>query len=68
MTPKESEEIKNQGQELLDKGLIREILSPSIVPIVLSLKKDGGWRMCIVSRYITKSQSSTNFHYPILMI
>jgi hypothetical protein len=42
----ENEEVKRQVQDLLDKGLVRESLSPCVVPTVLSLKKDGGWRMC----------------------
>jgi hypothetical protein len=46
LTLRENEEVKNQVQELLDKGLVREILSPCVVPTVLSPKKDGGWRMC----------------------
>jgi hypothetical protein len=52
LTPQENEEVKNQVQDLLDKGLVREILSPCVVPTVLSPKKDGGWRMCTDSRAI----------------
>ena len=54
MTPKENEEIKIQVQDLLDKGLVRESLSPCIVPIIISPKKDGGWRMCIDCRQTNK--------------
>jgi hypothetical protein len=46
LTPQENEEVKRQVQDLLEKCLVREILSPCPVPTVLSLKKDGGWRMC----------------------
>jgi hypothetical protein len=42
LTPQENEEVKRQVQELLDKGLVRESLSPCVVPTVLSLKKDRG--------------------------
>ena len=54
MTPKENEEIKNQIQEQLDKGMIKEILIPYVVPTILSPKKDGGWRMCTDSIDINK--------------
>ena len=33
-------------KDLLDKGLIQEILSPCVVTTVLILNKDGGCRMC----------------------
>jgi hypothetical protein len=42
LTPQENEEVKRQVQDLMDKGLIRERLSPCVVPRVLSPKKDGG--------------------------
>ena len=41
LTPRENGEVKKKFQELLDKGLITEILSPCAVPTVLSPKKNG---------------------------
>jgi hypothetical protein len=40
LTLQENEEVKRQVQDLLDKGLVRESLSPCDVPTVLSPKKD----------------------------
>ena len=66
LTPRENEEIKNQVQELLDKGLVRESLSPCTVPTVLSPKKNGGWRMCTDSRAIKKITIKYRFTLPIM--
>jgi hypothetical protein len=64
LTPRENEEVKNQVQERLDKGLVRESLSPCVLPTVLSPKKDGGWRICTDSRSINKITIRYRFPLP----
>jgi hypothetical protein len=51
-TPEETKEIQRQVQDLLDKGYVREFLSPCAVPVILVPKKDGSWRMCVNCRAI----------------
>jgi hypothetical protein len=64
LKPQENQEVKKQVQELLDKCLVRESLSPCVVPTVLSPKNDGGWRMCTDSRAINKITIRYRFPLP----
>jgi hypothetical protein len=64
LTPQDNEEVNNQVQELLDKGLVREILSPCAVATVLNPRKDGVWRMCTDSRDINNITIMYRFPLP----
>ena len=54
MAPTELKELKEQLQELLDKGFIRPSASPWGAPILFVKKKDGTMRLCIDYRELNQ--------------
>ncbi|XP_049349487.1 uncharacterized protein LOC125814081 [Solanum verrucosum] len=61
--PAETKELSRQVEELLEKGLIKESLSPCAIPVILVRKKDGTWRMCIDCRAVNKIM--VKYRHPI---
>jgi hypothetical protein len=63
MPPKELAELKNQLQELLDKGYIRPSSSPWGCPTLFVKKKDGSLRLCVDYRPL--NAVTINNKYPL---
>jgi hypothetical protein len=49
---------------MLDKGLVREILSPCVIPTILSPNRDGEWIICTNSRAINNITIRYRFPLP----
>ncbi|MCO5552444.1 hypothetical protein L7F22_005955 [Adiantum nelumboides] len=60
----QNEEIMNQVKDLLKKGLIQSSTSPYSSSVLLVLKKDGSWRMCINYRALNKITIKNTFPIP----
>jgi len=64
MAPTELRELKEQLQELLDRGFIRPSVSPWGAPVLFVKKKDGSMRMCIDYRELNRVTVKNRYPLP----
>ncbi|GJW89545.1 putative nucleotidyltransferase, ribonuclease H [Tanacetum coccineum] len=64
MAPIELKELKDQLQELLERGFIRPSVSPWGAPILFVKKKDGSMRLCIDYRELNKITIRNRYPLP----
>nr|GFC01373.1 putative reverse transcriptase domain, aspartic peptidase domain protein [Tanacetum cinerariifolium] len=64
MVPVELKELKDQLQELLERGFIRPSVSPWGAPVLFVKKKDGSMRLCIYYRELNKITIRNRYPLP----
>nr|GEX33053.1 putative reverse transcriptase domain-containing protein [Tanacetum cinerariifolium] len=64
MAPIELKELKDQLQELLERGFIRPSMSPWGAPVLFVKKKDGSMRLCIDYRESNKITIRNRYPLP----
>ncbi|KAK9065033.1 hypothetical protein SSX86_016416 [Deinandra increscens subsp. villosa] len=64
MAPLELQELKEQLQELLDRGFIRPSVSPWGAPVLFVKKKDGSMRLCIDYRELNRVTIRNKYPLP----
>jgi hypothetical protein len=64
MTANQLAELKEQLQELLDKGYIHPSASPWGAPIIFVPKKDGTQRMCVDYRFLNEVTVKNKYPLP----
>ena len=64
MAPLELQELKEQLQELLDRGFIRPSVSPWGAPVLFVKKKDGSMRLCIDYRELNRITIRNRYPLP----
>ncbi|XP_077230150.1 uncharacterized protein LOC143863354 [Tasmannia lanceolata] len=64
MAPLEMKELKNQLEELLEKGFVRPSVSPWGAPVLFVKKKDESMRLCIDYRELNKVTIKNKYPLP----
>jgi hypothetical protein len=64
MAPLELRELKDQLQELLEKGFIRPSVSPWGAPVLFVKKKDGTLRLCVDYRQLNRATVRNKYPLP----
>ena len=65
-SPRSKQEIDRQVDDMLQKGIIRESVSPWSSPVVLVKKKNGSFRFCVDLRKVNAVTRKDSFPMPLV--